>query len=224
MQCKQRVVLAVKVLDLFILSAECADDTRTRQALAGGAQYALEIFLHFFEQRDSRQQNREYHCEQQRYHNGENDRTANVNGKGKDHRAEYHDGRAHEQAQRDVDARLHLVYVAAHAGEDVGNADGVEIAVCKVLDFGIHVAAQILRHADSGFCREVLRDRRAEKADAAEQHEDQAHFEDIGLVSVFDAHVYKVFDDQRHQQFKGCFQHLEQRRKDRHPLVLCKVL
>ena len=69
--------------------------------------------------------------------------------------------------------------------------------------------------ADRRLCREILRRRRADKADDAEQHEEPAHRKDVGLIRISDADIDQALDDERHKQLKGRLQHLKERRQKR---------
>ena len=60
----------------------------------------------------------------------------------------------------------------------------------------------------------ILGRHRTQKANQAQRHHDQAHLQNITAVSACDSHIYNRRHHQRHNQFKGRLQHLEQRGKN----------
>ena len=70
---------------------------------------------------------------------------------------------------------------------------------------------------------EILGSDGADQADDAQSHHQQAHPENVGTVPVGDAHVNDGSHNQRNQQFKGCFQQLEQRPQHSFQLVAAQI-
>ena len=214
LQAGQSRVLAVELGDFVVLAAEGAQHAGTAQVLAGQQQHAVQLGLGLFVQRHGDQHDAEHDHRQHRYGHREHQRAAHVDGEGHDHRAEHDEGRAQEQSQTEVHARLHLIDVAGHAGDERGGADAVEVGKAQLLDVGKHRVAQLRGQAHGGLRGEVLGGHAAGQADQAQQHQNRAHAQDVARVAAGDALIDDGGDDEGNDQLKAGLQQLEQRAED----------
>ena len=125
-----------KAAALRVLPAKGPDDPHASEVFPGNAGHAVQLRLRLFIKRHGERHNTEHHQAQKRNGRREDQRGLPVNGKGHYHGAEHHKGAAQQQAQGHVDAVLHLVHVAGHAGDEGGRADLVLRREIQRLDVG----------------------------------------------------------------------------------------
>ena len=142
----------------------------------------------------------------------EKQRQLRADGERHNKRTDHDERRAQQQTQRQVDAVLHLVDVARHAGDQRRGADAVQLAVAQRADMAEQVFAQRRAKAQRRRSGEPLCRQAAGQADSSQQDQQAAARPDEGCILVFDARVNDAGNDQRHKQFKTGFQHLEKRR------------
>ena len=171
----QGVVLLLEALVLGGLPAKGPDDPHAGEVLPGGAQHLVQARLHLLVPGHGPQHHAEHHHRQQGDGHHEHQRRGHVDGKGHHHGAEYHKGGAQQQPQGQVQAVLHLVDVAGHAGDKGGGAHGVHLGVAQGLDVGEQVVPQLGGNAHRGLGREELGGDGAHQAHHAQAGHHQAH-------------------------------------------------
>ena len=217
----QQIVGRLKAVDLALLLIESADDTHAGQVLAGQAQHAVQPGLGGLIQRVRDDHDAEDHDAQQRDGDHEDPCGPHIDGERHDHGAEHHEGAAQEQAEEEVQAALHLIDIAGHAGDEGAGAEGIHLGEAKLLDMLEQAVAQRGGVAHRRLGREVLGRQAARQTDHSQQQEDAAPHKDIMQVVCRNADVDDVCHDQRNKQVERGFQHFEQRRK--HGLALIAV-
>ena len=147
-------------------------------------------------------------------HHQKQQRQSGTDAESKNQRSDDDEGGAQQQPQRHVDAVLHLIHVAGHACDQRGRADAVQLGVAESVDMAEQVPPQRRAKAQCAFGRKILGCQTAGESHHRQQHHQAALLPDIHCVVIFDAHINDVGHHQRHQQFKACFQHFEQRGDD----------
>ena len=84
--------------------------------------------------------------------------------------------------------------------------------------------AQLGRKSYSGFCSKILCKQCIGQTDCPQYCHQQAHFYNIGCVSLSDAHINNGCYDQGDKKLKGCLQHLEQRAQNAFFFISFEVL
>lgn len=209
----EQLNLALKLFVFRVLFAEGANHAHARQVFARRGGYTVQLALNVAVHRNRNQHDGEHDDAQRNDHARENHRAARVDGEGHDHRAEDDERRAQQQAQAHVHARLHLVDVAVHAGDERGGAHRVQLRVAQRLDMLHEHMTQPGGKADGRLGREILRGDGAQQTYAAQRDQPQAHAHDEARVARGNALVDNGRHNQRHDQLKGGFQQFEQRRK-----------
>ena len=204
-----------KAAALRVLPAEGPDDPNAGEVFPGNAGHAVQLRLRLFIKRHGERHNAEHHQAQKRNGRRKDQRGLPVNGEGHHHGAKHHKGAAQQQAQGHIDAVLHLVHVAGHAGDEGGWADLVLRREIQRLDVGKQGVAQPGGKAHGRFCRKVLGRDAAGQADDRQQHQQAAHAQDVANVLLADAGVDNRRHHQRHKQLERGLQHLKQRGQHR---------
>ena len=119
----------LKGSNLRVLLAESPQYPNTRQILPGRGGHAVKGRLHPPVHGHGDQHNAKDDDAQHRNDPGEHQRRLKIDGKGHDHGAEHHKGRAQQQPQRQIHAVLHLIDVGGHAGDHGGCAQLIDLAV-----------------------------------------------------------------------------------------------
>ena len=204
-------VLKARYLVLFLVKG--THDAHAGQVFAGQAQHTVQTVLHRLIHGPGGGHDTEHDNAQQRDGHHEDQRGFHVDREGHDHGTDHHERAAQEQAQKQVQAALHLVHVAGHAGDEGAGAQGVHLRKAQALDVGKQGVAQGRGIAHSRLCGEILSRQAAGKADGSQQQQQAAPHEDIVEIAGSNADVHDVRHDQRHEQVERGFQHLEKRRK-----------
>ena len=219
----QQVVGVLKALHLAGFLIKGAHDTHTGQVLAGQAQHAVQTVLHRFIQGPRGCHDAEHHHAQQRDGDNKDQRGPGVDRKGHDHGTDDHERAAQEQAQKQVQAVLHLIHVAGHAGDEGAGAQRVHLGKAQGLDMRKQGMAQGCGIAHRCLCGKILRRQAADKADEGQQQQKSAPHKDIVKIVGGNADVHDVRHHQRHEQVERSFQHLEKGSKRSHALVALQV-
>ena len=219
----QGVVLLLEALVLGGLPAKGPDDPHAGEVLPGGAQHLVQARLHLLVPGHGPQHHAEHHHRQQGDGHHEHQRRGHVEGKGHHHGAKHHKGGAQQQPQGQVQAVLHLVDVAGHAGDKGGGAHGVHLGVAQGLDVGEQVVPQLGGNAHRGLGREELGGDGAHQAHHAQAGHHQAHAAHIAPIGAGNAHVDDSGHHQGNQQLEGGLQQLEQRPQDALLLIAAHI-
>ena len=118
---------------------------------------------------------------------------------------------------------MHLVYVAGHAGDEGGAADGVHLGEAQGLDVGEECPAEAGRAADRGAGGKILRHHAAAKSHQRQHNEQAAPAENVTGIVVPDADVDDIRHHQGHKQVKERFKHFKKRRQQAHQPVPLEV-
>ena len=219
----QQVVGVLEAVDLVLLLVKGTHHAHTGQVLAGQAQHTVQPHLRGLVQRAGDDHHAEHHHTQQRDGHHEDQGGPRVDRKGHDHGTDHHKGAAQEQAQKQVQAALHLVDVAGHAGDEGAGAQGVHLRKAQALDVGKQGVPQGSGVAHRRLGRKILRREAAGQADDGQHKQDAAPHQDVVQVVGGNAHVDDIGHDQRYEQVKCGFQHLEQRGKHALALVVPQI-
>ena len=114
----------------------------------------------------------------------------------RDHGADDDEGRAQDQAEKEVQAVLHLLGVVGDARDERGAAEPVDVLAREREDVAEEVVAAGDAELRGELRREVLRDDGDDVTEHGEQHEGAGVQKDEGFIAVGDAHV----DDLRHHE------------------------
>ena len=211
LQTRQALILLRKLCRLLSLLMEGTDDAHAAEILARAAQKAVQPGLRAAVERHGQQHDAEHDDGQQGNGHRKDERRADIDGKGHDHRTEHDERRAQEQAQHQIHAGLQLIDVARHARDERGRAEMVHLAVGQALDMAEQSGFQPGRKADGGLRREILRRDGADEADERQTDHQQHHTDDVMNVARGDADVDDLRDDKRHEQLERSLEQLEQR-------------
>ena len=210
----QRLIQLREAFGLVLFLHKGADHPHAGQVFAGGAGDAVKVFPHLLLQGHRPQDDAEDDQEQDDDHGGEDQRTPGVNGECHDQRAENHKGGAQQQAQPEVDTRLHLVDIPGNPGNQRGGAEMIQISIGQGLDMGKEIMAQPGGKPDGGPCCKILGSHGGRKPEQRHRHQQQdaSIHHRIGLKP--EAFIHQLGDDQRNDQLKDRFQQLKCRPED----------
>ena len=211
---RQQPVQAGKAFRLVFLLYEGADHAHAGEVFPRGGGDAVQPFADLLLQGHRAKDDAEDNQEQGQDDAAEDQRTTRVNGAGHDERAEDHEGRAQQQAQAEVDPRLHLVDVPGDPGDQGGGTETVQIRVGKGLDMGKEVMPERCGEADGRARGEILGGERGSQAEQRHQDKLEDTPPDHGQSLLPQAFIHQTRDDQRHDQLKNRFQQLKGRPED----------
>ena len=210
----ERRVARLELFDFILFLAERAHDAHAREVFARGKIHAVHLALHLFVERDAKRHDADDGEREQRDDRDKDERRHPVHRERHDHRAEHDERRAQQQAQRHVDARLHLIDIAGHARDHRRGAHFVDARIGHGLQFIKQTRAQFRRGAHCRLCRKELRRERKRKSRHAECNKDEAARDDIADVAACNADVHDLRNDQGHEKFHHRFAQLEKRREN----------
>ena len=208
-----------ELADLVLLLAEGAHDAHARKIFPCGEIDAVHPALYLFVERDTDGHDADDGCGEQRDDGDKDERRRPVHRERHDHRAEHDERRAQQQTQRHVDARLHLIDVARHAGDHGRRPHLVDARVRHGLELTKEPAAQLRRSPHRRLGGKELRRERKGKPRHAERGKDEDTRDDIRHVPVCDADVDDLRDDERDEKFHARLAQLKKRREDGFPAV-----
>ena len=212
-----------KLPHLGFFPAKGTNHSDTVQVFPGCSGNIIQIFLCLlvFGIRDLH--NTKYDHKQHSDRRHKNQRQLGIEGKDHDHSAEHDKRRPQKQAQEHIDAVLHLVDIAGHAGDQGGSTDGVQFCKTEVLDMEKQIPAQACCGTDGCFGSKKLGGKAAAEAQQRhQQHQGKITPDDLG-ISRRDAVVNDPGNQQRHRQVKARLQHFESRCQNALPLIFFHI-
>ena len=180
------------------------------------------MLLHLFVHRDRDEHDAEHHDREQRDRGDKDQRGADVDHERGDHCAEHDERRPQQQPDRQVHAGLHLIDIAGHTRDKRRGTERIEVGVGHALDMLHERLPELCGKAGGGLRSEILRKKRAGQSDGCKQCHEQAHPDDMSGIIAADAVVDHGSDNERHEQFKCCFEHFEQRTQHAFFFVVCE--
>ena len=204
--------MLVKGAALLFFHREGADDAHARQIFAHGQEHPVELGLHLFIEGDAGAHHRIDGNGKERDDGDEDERNLRIDGERHRHRAEDDEGRTQKEAQRHVDARLHLVDVARHAGDHRGGAHFVDLRKREGLQFAEEAGTKLCRTAHRSARREELPRNGEGAPDKPHAHKHEAHEGDELLIPLRNALVDDEGDDEGGDKFEARLQKLEKGR------------
>ena len=207
----------------LLLAGKGADDARAGKILAREQRKAIHARLYALvkaqragddqiddkadERRGDKKDERQFHADGQRHNDG----------------AEYHERRAQQQAQDQIDPSLRLIDIRGQAGDESAGADAVQFRVRKRVDVLEQRRAHRSAEAHRRLRRKELRRDGADETEHAEHHHDQRRAPHRRRVAIGDGIVDDVGHQERHNQFKARLQQLEQRADDAFELIILQI-
>ena len=207
----KRGVLFAEGRRLFLLPGKGTQHARAGERFPRFAKHAIELRLHPAVLRDGPEHHAEHDERKQRDDREEHERGLRIDRKGHGHRAEHDERRAQQEPERQIHARLHLVDVARHPGDDGGGAERVQLREGKALHLFKQRVAQPPGKAHGGLCGKILCGDGGGKPHEAEQQQHAAHAEDIAAVRARYACVDDGGHHERHEELERGLKQLEQR-------------
>ena len=208
----QVVVRLHKGGQLVRLAGKGTHNAGTYVVFAGQQRHAIQAILCLVVDRHRHAHDGPYDERHHNRHADKQQRQLRADGERHNQRTDNDERRTQQQAQRQVNAVLHLIDVAGHTGDQCRGADAIQFAVTQCVDMAEQVLAQRRTKAQRRRSGEPLGRQTAGKADGRQQNQQTAARPDESCVLIFDACVNNAGNDQRHEQLKAGFQHLEQRR------------
>ena len=169
----QQPVQPGETLSLVFLLHEGADHPHAGQVLPRRAGHAVKTFAHFFLQGHGSQNDAEDDDEQSQDHAAEDQGAAGVDRPGHDQRAENHEGGTQQQAQAEIDPRLHLVDIPRDPGDQRRGAEPVQIRIGERLDMGKKIMPQPGGKPDGRAGGKILGGDRGGQPEQSHQHQQQ---------------------------------------------------
>ena len=223
LQTSQHINIFTETSLFLLFLMERTNDTHTCQVLSCDTKHLIQLILYFFIQWHSPHHDTEYNNGQDRNCHNEHQRALHINSKRHDHGTKYDNRRTQEQSEYHIHAVLYLIDVAGHTG-DHGRCTGlINIGKIQPLNMIKQSLSQFGRKTNCRLCRKELCRHGRNKTYDSQCQKTKSHFTDITHVLVRDTTVNDVCHDQRNQQFKECFQQLEQRCKHGFFLIILKI-